>query len=620
MPDQVLRQPAAPARPGASPPARAGEARAASATSRDHGGGQLVVGRAAAPPRRRNRPTDDAAPAARRRPRQVRPLRRRDGDALDQPAVDGRHEQPGPGGDVLAPGRPARPRPSTRTGCRRSGSDRAGRDARPAAGRPWPAGAATTTASASAAPGAAAGPTVELEAGRPSGAAPCAGVRSRTSAPEAATSAAGSEPRPPATVANTGPSASPRLRAPASRAAAAAASTEPPGAQLRGQRRHRRGQRQLVGPAGVDAAEQRLDQPVDHLVAEPLAHQRADRDVPVQRRSGGSVGLGPRPGATPAGAEHAGERRRPDGRHAEQVPAGSGCSAVGQRRRTAWVVAGATSSVGQPERLDQLDAPPARRASIASAPMSTSWPASSTRCSLPPTAVAGLEHDDLVVRAARGATRTAAARPAMPPPTTTERLIVSACSSCTSSTTRVSTSGSVSGSTPWPRLKMCPRAARPSRPRPGAPRASTTGQSASSTRRVEVALQRRGPAPTRRAASSSGTRQSTPTTSAPASPHQREQLAGADAEVDPRHVQVGQRRRTPRASAAARTARSRRADSAPAQESNSCTAAAPASIWTRRNVAAMTASRSSSACHSVGLAVHQRLGAGVLLDGPPSTR
>ena len=49
------------------------------------------------------------------------------------------------------------------------------------------------------------------------------------------------------------------------------------------------------------------------------------------------------------------------------------------------------------------------------------------------------------------------------------------------------------------------------------------------------------PGSTRRTASSSGTRQSTPTTSAPASPISPEQLAGADAEMHPRHAGPGQR-------------------------------------------------------------------------------
>ena len=62
--------------------------------------------------------------------------------------------------------------------------------------------------------------------------------------------------------------------------------------------------------------------------------------------------------------------------------------------------------------------------------------------------------------------------------------------------------------------------------------------------------------PTRRAASSSGTRQSTPTTSAPASPISAEQLAGADAEVDARHAELG--RRAPSTCGGVRHARSAR--------------------------------------------------------------
>ena len=51
---------------------------------------------------------------------------------------------------------------------------------------------------------------------------------------------------------------------------------------------------------------------------------------------------------------------------------------------------------------------------------------------------------------------------------------------CTSSTARVRTVGSVSGSTPWPRLNTCPGAARPSASTRRTS-ASTTGQSASSS-------------------------------------------------------------------------------------------------------------------------------------------
>ena len=60
-------------------------------------------------------------------------------------------------------------------------------------------------------------------------------------------------------------------------------------------------------------------------------------------------------------------------------------------------------------------------------------------------------------------------------------------------------------------------------------------------RRVEVALQRRRRRRASRRASSSGVRQSTPITLPPASRCARQQVAGAGAEVDLRHVEVGER-------------------------------------------------------------------------------
>ena len=87
---------------------------------------------------------------------------------------------------------------------------------------------------------------------------------------------------------------------------------------------------------------------------------------------------------------------------------------------------------------------------------------------------------------------------------------------CTRSTTRVSTSGSVSGMTPWPRLKTWPGAARPA-----ASTArlwlATTSQGANSTAGSRLPCTARS-GPIRPTASSSGSRKSTPTTSAPASP------------------------------------------------------------------------------------------------------
>ena len=152
--------------------------------------------------------------------------------------------------------------------------------------------------------------------------------------------------------------------------------------------------------------------------------------------------------------------------------------------------------------------------------------------------------------------------------------------------------------------------------------ASTTGQSARSSSAGSRLPCTARPGPTRRAASSSGTRQSTPTTSAPASPISAEQLAGADTEVDPRHARVG---RAP-ASTAARVRQhvargSRRADSAPAQESNSCTAPTPASTCTRRNVAGDRGQPGAAArATASGAPYISALVRAWSADGPPSTR
>ena len=114
----------------------------------------------------------------------------------------------------------------------------------------------------------------------------------------------------------------------------------------------------------------------------------------------------------------------------------------------------------------------------------------------------------------------------------------------TSSTTRVSTSGSVSGSTPWPRLKTWPGAAAPER---------TTSRTRSrdhrprraQQRRVQVALHaRRGPS--RRLARPAGSASRRPTHVGAGLHPSPEQLAGADPEVDPRHAQRGHPAQHPR--------------------------------------------------------------------------
>ena len=126
-------------------------------------------------------------------------------------------------------------------------------------------------------------------------------------------------------------------------------------------------------------------------------------------------------------------------------------------------------------------------------------------------------------------------------------------------------------------------------------------------RGVEVALQRAARPPVRARAADSGVRQSTPTTSAPAAANSAEQLAGVDAEVDARHVEVRERGEHLRGRGQHEPLVVRRGSSAPAQLSNSCTARAPCSICDRNDAIARSARRSSSACPQRGIAVHERL-------------
>ena len=50
--------------------------------------------------------------------------------------------------------------------------------------------------------------------------------------------------------------------------------------------RERRPQREVLRPARVDAAEQRVDQPVDDLAPEAARDERPDGDVALRRRAG----------------------------------------------------------------------------------------------------------------------------------------------------------------------------------------------------------------------------------------------------------------------------------------------------------------------------------------------
>ena len=93
----------------------------------------------------------------------------------------------------------------------------------------------------------------------------------------------------------------------------------------RHQLRHGRPRGQLPGVAGVDAAEQRLDQPVDDLVPEPARDQVADRDVLVERQPGllGRHPGQPRVGQDPATAQLV---------EVERAPPSASAAAAGARR------------------------------------------------------------------------------------------------------------------------------------------------------------------------------------------------------------------------------------------------------------------------------------------------
>ena len=110
-----------------------------------------------------------------------------------------------------------------------------------------------------------------------------------------------------------------------------------------------RGQRQRVGVAGVDAAEQRVDQPVDHLVAEARSDERRRPRRPL-------VGTGSRTRdrrLLDDAGRHRARRRRPG------CPSPSAAAVAGRRasRSTPAMVAGCDDRVAEAELGDQVDAP-----------------------------------------------------------------------------------------------------------------------------------------------------------------------------------------------------------------------------------------------------------------------
>ncbi len=185
----------------------------------------------------------------------------------------------------------------------------------------------------------------------------------------------------------------------------------PPG--LTGQRGQRGLEGQFLGAAGVHAAEQRVDEAVHDLLAEPGAHVRGHRYVAVPAGRG-QVEVTP-------GAGHPVRRDKPGlgqlieiGRHAHDlVP----------RQRVqfpllqipAAVVPGRTRCPVRPT-APISPVPSGRRVSSASAPSSTATPATSETVSFPPS-----RGDPSKTVTWHGVRRrkNAAASPAMPPPAMT---------------------------------------------------------------------------------------------------------------------------------------------------------------------------------------------------------
>ena len=211
--------------------------------------------------------------------------------------------------------------------------------------------------------------------------------------------------------------------------------------QRRNQLRGRHAQRKLIGVAGVNAAEQRIHQPVDHPVTQAgrvRTHPRQGR-----RRSAWRAGPGPeRPEQCPAS-------RAPAPLRVDHRGCRGGC-------RSAAAAAGHRARAG---RTRWPDAPVPGRLARRLRALPGRAPGTTRRLRRPRAArCAACRRPGRVcsrtVTSARPRSARAAERPAIPPPTTRTRAAHP--SSWTSSTTRVSTSGSVSGRTPWPRLKMWP--------------------------------------------------------------------------------------------------------------------------------------------------------------------
>ena len=384
------------------------------------------------------------------------PLLRRVRHRLDGGQLTGRHQQPR-SGQLALPEPPGTPPPSTRTGWRRS-SGAAGTSSlssRPAGA----AGHATITASAvSSSPSGPTRPNPSRSRRRPraSRRCGCPHRRGRQLADQASTPADRRHRpdrrtpvrRPVAGARWRGRSRDPPARARANSSCATAANDSSP------------------RPAGVHPAQQRLQQPIGHLRPESLLDV-----VARSRRRRSTAG---RAAPVPAGRRSTRRRTavRPAPSRSVGTPSTDGGSRCG-RPPTKQPGLGRRSDAparAEPELVASARPPPA--AGPASIPRRRRRrPVEPTVASLPPQR-GDPSRRHLAAAQRQPARRRQASDPAadhgdvghatLRPPRS------SAPSACTRSTIRASTSGSVSGGTPWPRLKTCPGAAAPERDhRPG---------------------------------------------------------------------------------------------------------------------------------------------------------
>ncbi len=223
----------------------------------------------------------------------------------------------------------------------------------------------------------------------------------------------------------------------------------PPGGGVELGRHGLRGQQS--GVAGMDAAEQRVDQAHRHLAAEAAADEVGDGEVlrPV------GPGAAPRPGRRAGGRSARAVRERRTGRIRPGTPSirpSGRARSLPPTHNRARPASGATSSASMPSSPHRRR-PSGTRAMKASAPSSTGKPAKGV-VEMLAAQPARLEDGDLGGEGpggqlpGRGQAGDAA--------TDHRHVHAGGGSAWTRSTRRASTSGSVWGSTPWPRLKMWP--------------------------------------------------------------------------------------------------------------------------------------------------------------------